>query len=98
MDLFGIIKGMREAQEAGKDMKLLDVYAKRSAADETPGAPSADDEIYEGLLTYYHDKFMNLTPQEKNSINGKVKEYKTLLQKSVYITYLLMNIQTASIC
>ena len=40
---------------------------------------------------------MNLTQQEERSIEFKKYEYKAMLHKSVYITYILMNVSTGKI-
>ena len=40
---------------------------------------------------------MNLTQQEERSIEFKNYEYKAMLHKSVYITYILMNVSTSKI-
>lgn len=55
----------------------------------TPGG--IRDEIYEGLLPFYADKFMSLTKQESRSLGCKQHEYKALLKKSVYLTYMFIN-------
>jgi hypothetical protein len=41
------------------------------------------DEIYQGLQRTYSDKFMSLTPTERQSIANKQIEFTILLQKSV---------------
>jgi hypothetical protein len=41
------------------------------------------DEIYQGLKKTYSDKFMSLTPSERQSIANKQIEFTILLKKSV---------------
>ena len=41
------------------------------------------DEIYQGLIKQFSDKFMSLTTNERQSILNKKAEYSILLKKSV---------------
>jgi hypothetical protein len=41
------------------------------------------DEIYQGLLKEFTDKFMSLTPNERQSIVNKQQEFIILLKKAV---------------
>lgn len=61
----------------------------------TPGG--VRDEIYEGLLAHYADKFMSLTQSETRSIAAKTEEYKCLLKKSVYLTFMFINMNVCKI-
>lgn len=71
---------------------MADVYQRRKIHI-TPGGPTAGDEIFEGLLanSHFQEKFMDLTPSENKSIHLKIGEYKCLLKKSVFLSYILMN-------
>lgn len=70
-------------------MSIAEINIGRIEENGTPGG--ARDEIYEGLLAHYADKFMSLTPSETKSIHHKEFEYKSLCKKSVYLTYMFIN-------
>ena len=81
-------------------MSIAEINKGRAEEDSgTPGGENvrAMDEIYEGLLQNYADKFMSLTPSENKSIESKMNEYRGLLKKSVYLTFMFINMNVAKI-
>ena len=49
------------------------------------------------MLGSYQDQFMNLTKQEENSLMQKMEEYKTLVKKSTFLHFMLMNMDSTRI-
>jgi len=58
---------------------------------------SGVDQVYKNLTPHFADKFMNMTMNELKSIETKQLEYKALLRKSVFISFVLMNLHTRKI-
>lgn len=49
------------------------------------------DEIYVQLTEKYPHKYMYLTPKEEQSLLQKIEEFKSLVKKTVLLSYLLVN-------
>lgn len=77
-------------------IEIIKINQENQRIAQTGATPNHElrDDIYVALKSHYQDSFMNLTPSEEKSIEVKKYEYQTLLQNSVYITHILMNMST----
>jgi len=57
------------------------------------------DEIFQGLVQFGHFKesFMNLNEKEEMNLMMRLEEYKGLLKKTVYVSYIMLNCKTKSV-
>ena len=69
-------------EEYPDHLDLLQIIARRNK-------DQSQDEIYQGLLQYHTDTFMQLNAKELNSLQTKSQEFKYLLKKATMVTYML---------
>jgi hypothetical protein len=53
--------------------------------------PKPVDEVYTGLQKFYPDKFLIVDKKDMHSLQGKLFEFKSLLKKSILLTYMFQN-------
>lgn len=81
-------------EEHPENMTLEQISHQRNRPEE--GGTPQPDEIYQGLLNHYAEKFMYLTKGESESLRQKMNQFKCLQKKAIMVIFLFNNVTNMS--